>query len=212
MPPLPASHQSLSAAPLAWGLCGAALLALILPGGQWSDMLALLASTAALLAGYERRDRDMVVAAGLAAGLAPAGLLLTPLAIGLVIGRHGMRHLPLGALVALITWTALPWTVIHPALPNLALLAAAVPRVSALVATAGAGAAAWLTARATITSRAGVFGEARLCALILAVVVPLPMGAIGFVLMLAAMPVPATPRRRAANDNPALRRILRLAA
>jgi len=212
MSPLPLSRQSIAPAPLVMALCAAALLALVLPGGRWSDMVALLASVAAMVAGHDRRERDMLVAAGIAAGLAPVGLLVTPLAIGLAIGRGEARHLPLGGLIALTAWVALPWAPVAPALPNLALLATEAPTTLALVVAIGFGTAMWLGARATTTPASALFVEARLGVTVLAAILPLPLGCLGFVLMLAALPLPAVRPKRAANDNAVARRIVRLAA
>ncbi len=213
MPPSPLLRRA-APPPAPWmtALCAAAMLAAMLPGGRWSDMLALLAAAAALSAAHDGRNRDMLVAAGLAAGLAPAGLLLAPLCIGLAIRRRAARHLPVALIVGLLTASALPWSRPIPALPNLALVAQTLPSSLALVAPLGIGIAAWLGARATARPPGGTFAEARLGALLLATVLPLPPGVLGFVLMLAALPLPAPRRLHAANDNSVVRRVVRLAA
>lgn len=215
MPPPPVPHQTafaLAPAPRIAALCAAALLAFLLPEGRPGDTLALLATAAALFAAHERRDRDMLLATGLAIGLAPAGLLFAPLCIGLAIRRKAARDLPIAAGATLLTGFVLPWPPIAPTLPNLALLTSALPSSLALIVAFGIGMAAWLGARALVLPAGGVFAEARLGALLLAAVLPLPIGALGFVLMLAALPLPAPPRLHAANDNVALRRTVRLAA
>ena len=57
-----------------------------------------------------------------------------------------------------------------------------------------------------------LIAEARLGAILLACVLPLPIGVLGVVLTLAALPLPARPRLQAANDNVVHRRTVRLAA
>lgn len=213
MPPSPYLRQT-ATTPAPWiaALAAAAVLAALLPGGRWSDMLALLAAAAALFAAQEGRSRDMLIAAGLAGGLAPAGLLLAPLCIGLAFRRRAAGDLPVAIGIAALVAYALPWTRPVAALPNLAMIAETVPSSLALVAAIGVGIAAWLGARASILPAGDVFAEARLGALLLATVLPLPLGALGFVLMLAALPLPSPRRLHAANDNIVVRRTVRLAA
>ena len=202
------------------GLAAAAMLAALLPGGRWADALALLASGAALFAAHERRTRDMIVAAGIGAALAPSGLLLAPLCLGLTIGRRGARHLPLAALAATITTVATPWAPPVPTLPNLAYAASAPasaasawPGVHALVVAIGIGAGAWLCARASILRPRALFAEARLGAALLAALLPLPVGLAGVVLLIAFVGVPGRAPLPPANDNVAFhRRTIRLAA
>lgn len=209
----PLVYQTVAApVPLLCALAIAALLASVLPGGRWSDTLALLASTAALFAGHERRDRDMLAAAGLAAGLAPAGMLLAPLFVGLAVRRQAARYLPMALLIGLAVNHLLAWPEPAAAVPNLAALAALIPGSLALVVATGIGVAAWLGARASILTPTALFREARLGVVLLAIVLPLPVGALGFVLMFAALPLPSPPRLMAANDNLVLRRTIRLAA
>ncbi|MCP3735395.1 hypothetical protein M9979_10995 [Sphingomonas sp. RP10(2022)] len=193
-------------------LAAAALLAGLLPGGRWSDMLALLASVAALCAAHERRTRDMLIAAGLSVGLAPVGLLLAPLCAGLAIRQRGARHMPVAVLAAALVAFALPWSAPLATLPNLATLAGTWPASLGLIVAFGAGIAAWIGARASILPPGALFAEARLATLMLAAFVPLPVGAIGFIVMIVALPLPAAPCLRAANDNAAYRRIVGLAA
>lgn len=212
MSPVPRFVATPFPSPAILALAAAAALVVVMPGGRWSDALALLASVAALCAAQERRTRDMIVAAGLALGLAPAGLLLAPLCVGVAIRRGAARHLPIAALVAILVSRALPWPAPVPTLPNLAALAALHPDMLALVAAIGIGTAAWLCARASTLMPGALLAEARLGGVLLACVVPLPMGALGIVLMLAALPLPARPPLSAANDNAALRRTVRLAA
>jgi hypothetical protein len=212
-PSRPLVYQTVAApVPLLCALATAALFASVLPGGRWSDTLALLASTAALFAGHERRDRDMLAAAGLAAGLAPAGMLLAPLFVGLAVRRQAVRYLPLALLIGLAGSHLLPWPGLPATLPNLAALVTMMPESLALVVAAGIGVAAWLGARASMLAPATLFHEARLGVVVLAIIWPLPIGALAFVLMFAALPLPSPPRRMAANDNIALRRAIRLAA
>ena len=190
----------------------AALLAGLLPGGGWGDSLALFATVAALVAAGERRDRDMLLAAGLAAGLAPAGLLLAPLCLGLAFRRGVVRHLPGAGLAGAAIATMLPWAAPVATLPNLAALAMHVPASLALVVAIGTGLAAWLAARAASlpTTTPALFAEARLGMLVLASALPLPPGAIGVLLLVATLPLPAPPR--AANDNCTRRIPVRLTA
>lgn len=195
----------------AWSL--AALLVMILPGGQWNDGLALLASMAAVRAGHEGRNRAMIVAAGLAAGLGPAGWLLMPLCTGLAIRRQALRHLPVALLVGAAAHLALPWSSAATPLPNLAVVASALPDSLALIVGLGAGTAAWLGARACMLSPPAMFAEARLGVALMAALLPLPLGILALVVALAALPLPAGRRRRAANDNAVVRRQpIRLAA
>ena len=209
----PVRQPAITPALLVVALVGAALLAGVLPGGTWNDTLALLASAAALFAGHERRDRDMIVAAALAAGLAPAGWLLAPLWLGSAICRaRARRHLPVAALAGAMVSLMLPWPTPDAALPNLALLGSLLPATFALVVALGVGLAAWLGTRASVSPPGALFAEARLGAILLAAVLPLPSGVLGFVLILAAMPLPSPSRLRAANDNLILRRTVRLAA
>ncbi|MGP7795282.1 hypothetical protein [Sphingomonas sp. CLY1604] len=188
-----------------------AAFAAVLPGGGWSDATALLALVAALVAAHDRRYRAMLVAAGLAAGLSSAGLLLAPLLVGWPIARGAARHLPIAALTAAAAWLASPWHAPSAGLPNLA--AIPLPHSVALVAALGAGSAAWLAARAAASAPADLMREARLGTLVLAAVLPLPAGAFGFVAALALLPLAALPARIAANDNLPMRRVtIRLAA
>ncbi len=189
-------------------LAVAAMLTGALPGGGWNDALALLASVAALIGAQERRDRDMIVAVALAAGLAPAGWLLVPLCAGLAIRRGATRHLCYAPIVGTAVLRLLPWPDTAVTLPNLAAVVAVAPAMLALVAAFGLGAAAWLGARASILPPAGVLAEARFGAILLASVLPLPLSALCFVLTFAALPLPSPPRLRAANDNVVLRRAL----
>jgi hypothetical protein len=195
----------------AWSL--AALLVMILPGGGWNDGLALLASMTAVWAGHERRNRAMVVAAGLAAGLGPAGWLLMPLCTGLAIRRNALRHLPVALLVGAAAHVALPWPGAGTPLPNLAVVASALPDGLALIVGLGAGTAAWLGARGCTLSPPAMFAEARLGVALMAALLPLPLGILALVVALATLPLPAGRRRRAANDNAVVRRQpIRLAA
>lgn len=198
--------------PIVAPLIAAALLAGLLPGGRWSDALALLASVAALCAAHEKRTGAMIVAAGLAAGLAPAGLLLAPLWLGLAIQRRAVRLLPNAAVTAALANLALPWPTPVLTLPNLAKVAAAYPDASPLIATIGIGMAAWLAARASVSTSGVLWSEARLGAILMASVLPLPVSALGIVVMLAALPQPRRPLLDAANDNVVGRRTIRLAA
>lgn len=209
MPPSlkPASPPILIAA-----LASAAMLAGVLPDTGWNDALALLATTAALFAAHERRDRDMLVVAAMGAAMSPAGLLLAPLFLGVAIGRGAGRHLPLAGVVGMLVALQLPWTAPTVQLPNLASLPLAWPASIVLVAALGIGVAAWLAARASVLPPRALFAEARLGALLLAAVLPLPPGVLGFVVMVAALPLPATVRLQAANDNVVVRRPVRLAA
>lgn len=194
-------------------LAAAAAWAGLLPEGRWNDALALAAGAAALLAGHDRRDRDMVAAGGLAMGLAPAGWLLAPLMLGMAMGRAtARRHLPLGLTIATLAWVALPWTTTSVGLPNLAALAQAFPSLLALVVALGVGVAAWLTARASVVAPAALFVEARLGVILLAGLLPLPVGVTAFVLLMAILPLPTPPRLTAANDNAVYRPTIRLAA
>lgn len=194
-------------------LVASAWLAAGLPGGRWSDALALLASAAALFAAHDHRDRDMIVAAGLAAGLAPAGWVLAPLWLGWAIRRPSVRrHVPLGALAAALACVMLPWSAPATTLPNLAALAVAMPTTWALVIAASVGCAAWLFARASTLTRPALFTEARLGAILLAALLPLPLGVLGFALVLAALPIPVARHGHAANDNMMLQRTTRRAA
>jgi hypothetical protein len=213
MPIVPRLRQPAPPAMLVTALAVAAMLAVALPGGRWSDTLALLASAASLFAAQERRPYDMIAAAGIAAGLAPAGLLLAPLCLGLAIRQGAARQLPLATIAAALVHWALPWSIPGPTLPNLATVAVVCPDVAALIAAIGIGTAAWLAARASIAMPGDILIEARWGAILLAGVLPLPIGALGVVLVLAALPLPSRPRRHAANDNSALpRRRMRLAA
>ncbi|MFN3435371.1 MAG: hypothetical protein ACK4ZY_13355 [Sphingomonas sp.] len=190
-----------------------ALLAGLLPGGDRTVALALLAAVSALVAGQECRHRDMLVAAGIAAALAPAGWLVAPLCLGRAFARGAGRHLLIAAAAGGAVYVALPWQAHIAALPNLATLAMAAPDSLALVAALGTGCAAWIAARAASAPAAAFLHEARLGVVLLAAILPLPMAALGFVLVLAALPLPASPRRSAANDNAPVRRIrVRLAA
>lgn len=201
-----------SPVPLLAALGAAALLAGALPGTRWSDTAALLALVAALFAGHERRMRDMLVAAGLATGLAPVGLLLAPLCVGLAIRHRAVRHVPIACLTMALTHWALPWPMPGAALPNLSALMDVWPDGIAIVVAIGAGLAAWLVARASMLPSAALPAEARLGTLLLAIVLPLPLAALGFILMMAALPWPAARQLCAANDNVVDRRIVRLAA
>lgn len=213
MPTVPLPRQSVPPALLVAALMVAAMLAAALPGGRWSDTLALFASAAALFAAQERRPYDMIAAAGIAAGLAPAGLLLAPLCLGVSIRQGAARRLPLAAVAAMLVHSALPWSVPMPTLPNLAMIAATYPDALALIAAIGTGTGAWLAARASIAMPGDILTEAKWGAILLAGVLPLPVGALGAVLILAALPLPSRPRLHAANDNIALpRRRVRLAA
>ncbi|GAA0669366.1 hypothetical protein FHT00_000442 [Sphingomonas insulae] len=193
-------------------LVAAAALAVAMPGGRCSDALALFASVAALCAAQERRTQDMILATGLAVGLAPAGLLLAPLCVGIAIRRGAARTLPIGASVAIVVSRLLPWPTLAPTLPNLAAWALVRPDALALVAAIGIGMAAWLGARASTPMPGALLAEARLGVVLLACVLPLPLGVLGIVVVLAALPLPARPRLQAANDNRVLRRTVRLAA
>ena len=193
-------------------LVSAAVLAGLLPDTGWSDALALLSITAALVAAHERRHRDMVIAAALGVALSPAGLLLAPLCLGLAVGRGAIRHIPLAAVTGLLVFTRLPWTAPTVQLPNLALLPAAWPASLALVAAIGVGASAWLAARGSITRPTALFAEARLGIFVLAMLLPLPPGVLGFVVMILALPLPTPNRCQAANDNVVVRRPIRLVA
>lgn len=207
--PPPAALPSTSVAALAL----MAAFAAVLPGGGWSDAAALLALVVALVAAHDRRYRAMLAAAGLAVGLSSAGLLLAPLLIGWPIARGAARHLPIAALAAAAAWLASPWHAPSTGLPNLAAIAILFPHSVALVVALGAGSAAWLAARAAVAAPADLMREARLGALVLAALLPLPAGALGFVAVLALMPVAALPARSAANDNLPVRRVtIRLAA
>lgn len=209
--PMPPFRPAPPPMPVA-ALASAALVAGLLPDTGWSDALALLAITAALFAAHERRHRDMVIAAALGVALSPAGLLLAPLCLGLAIGRGAIRHLPVAAVIGLLVATRLPWTVPAAQLPNLALLPAAWPASLALVAAIGVGASAWLAARGSITRPATLFAEARLGIVVLAMLLPLPPGVLGFVVMILALPLSTPVRCHAANDNVVVRRPIRLAA
>jgi hypothetical protein len=169
-------------------LASAAVVAGLLPDTGWSDALALLAITAALVAAHERRHRDMAIAAALGVALSPAGLLLAPLCLGLAIGRGAVRHLPVAAVIGLLVATRLPWTTPTAQLPNLATLPAAWPASLALVAAIGVGASAWLAARGSITRPVALFAEARLGIVVLAMLLPLPPGVLSFVVMILALP------------------------
>ena len=188
------------------------MLAVLLPGGQWSDGLALLASIAALCAAHERRNGVMIVAAGLAAGLAPAGFLLAPLCLGLAIKRRAIRLLPYAAVTAALANFALPLPTPAPPLPNLAAVVATYPDTLALIAAVGIGIAAWLAARASVSTPSVLMHEARLGAILMAGVLPLPMSALGIVLMLAVLHLPKRPRLDAANDNVLGQRTIPVAA
>lgn len=213
MPIVPRLRQPVDPALLVTALAVAAMLAVALPGGRWSDTLALLAGVTALFAAQERRPHDMIAAAGIAAGLAPAGLLLAPLCLGLAIRQGAARQLPLAGIAAMLVQWALPWSIPEPTLPNLATVAVACPDAFALIAAIGIGTGAWLTARASIAMPGGILTEAKWGAILLAGVLPLPIGTLGVVLILAALPRRSRPARHAANDNIALpRRRVRLAA
>ncbi len=192
----------------------AAACAGALPGAGPNDALALLAAAAALVAGSERRHLAMLVAAGLATGLAPAGLLVVPLCIGAAIGRGAARQLPLAAVAAGFSCMLAPWHVSVAMLPNLAALAAAAPQGAALVAAVGAGCAAWLAAHAAASPPTGRWWhDARLCALVLTGILPLAPATLAFVVALAVLPWPVARRPSAANDNMPVRRVpIRLAA
>lgn len=205
MPPLSPPARLPSGA-----LAMAAIAAGVLPGGGWSESIALLALVAGIVAAQQRQARAVAVAAGLAAGLAPAGLLLAPLFAGWTIRHGGARHLPIMILTGtVLTWLS-PWTLPTIGLPNLALLATQAPESLTLVAALGCGVAAWLLARASAQPRGVVWHEARLGTLAMAAIVPLSPGALLFVLTMAALPLPARPR--AANDNAACRRLRRYEA
>jgi hypothetical protein len=193
-------------------LASAAILAGLLPDTGWSDALALLAITAALFAAHERRHRDMAIAAALSVALSPAGLLLAPLCLGLSINRGAIRYLPVAAVTGLLVATQLPWATPAAQLPNLAMLPAAWPASLALVAAIGVGASAWLAARGTVARPAALFAEARLGIVVLAMLLPLPPGVLGFVVMIVALPFQTPVRCQAANDNIVVRRAIRLAA
>jgi len=213
-PPSYRRQTAFTPTPTSWMAASvpAAVLTALLPGGRWSDMLALLATAATLFAAREGRNRDMLVAAGLAAGLAPAGLLLAPLCVGLAFRRHVAGYLPVAiGFAVLVAWN-LPWTRPGPALFNLSTIADLVPPSLAPITAIGAGIAACLGARASTLPAGGEFAEARLGALLLAGVLPLPLGALGFILMLAVLPLPSPRQLHAANDNVVVRRTVRLAA
>ncbi|MEH3157504.1 MAG: hypothetical protein PGN08_00450 [Sphingomonas taxi] len=176
----------------------------LLPGGGWSESTALLALVAGIEAVRQRRTLAVAVAAGLAVGIAPAGLLLAPLFAGWTIRQGRARHLPIMVLSAAIIMWLSPWAMPAVTLPNLALLPTHAPESLALVAALGCGVAAWLLARASVQPPGAVLHEARLGTLALAAILPLSPGALLFVLAIAALPLP--PRPRAANDNAACRR------
>lgn len=193
----------LSAVPLATGL---------MPGACGRDAIALFAMTAAVFAAHERRDRDMLVAATLGAATSSAALLLAPLVLGLAIGRGAARHLPLSlAMGAAVAWLA-PWSPPAVPLPNLATLTVATPTMLGLWVAPAAGIGAWLVARASVAAHGAVFAEARLGTLLLAALLPLPLDTLGFVILIAALPLPEPRRLHAANDNLASRRTIHLAA
>ena len=179
----------------------------LLPGTYGTDasVLAALAACAVLTAAMERRSADMILAAAIAIGLAPLGLVTLPLAIGVVIRQRAARLLPLGATVAAGAWL-LPgnwkaettWSI-------MATLTSTVPDIEVLAAATGLGLAAWVAAAASVKGtslRAPMIGTVMLVAFMpitpVALVAPL-------IVMIGWMRT-ARPWPRAANDNPFLPR------
>ena len=164
-------------------------------------VLPLLAAAAALVAAREHRMRDMACAAGIAAALSPAGLVLLPVLLGTAIARgKAAQTLVLFAAAALAT-TA---TAGHaPALVDISLWQFG-PESRGLLLALATGGAAWLAA--TCAARRLKAAELTDAALVASLAGPLllPIGAETLVLALGLTIAGARLRlpSRGANDNP----------
>lgn len=143
-------------------------------------LLTDLTLVAAVVAAGERRHIAMLVAAGLACGLAAYGAMLVPFALGIAIQRRVRATLllltPMSAAVTAAAATATLGTLPLPDGRGIIGLAAIVPKgaTDGLLLAAGLGAAAWMTAMLTIRPLPGrtSISAATMVALGAALVIP----------------------------------------
>ena len=192
----------------------ASLVLASIPGNGPAAVLCGLAICAGLVAALDRRGPAMMAATGIAIGLAPAGLLLAPLMLGLAIRRRVWCALPLVPIPAIAIAAATGGWPRLPPLPGFHLVVAAWPATIVPVAALGAALAAW--AAAASASPAGDHALRRIAGIALlggTLVLPVSGATLLLPLILVFGTHPRASRRpRAANDNPRVRRIVRLAA
>lgn len=200
-------------ATIALSLTPVAVVAALLACDPLAAPIAILTGIAlavGLTAAFTRRWTAMAIAAGVAGGLSPAGLILAPLAIGLSIRVRSVRLPVLGIGVGAVVATTVGWraTASPPSLPSLLDVAIAHPGVAGLVVATGAGLAGWVAATATRPGTLAAGGVAGTLAL--AAFAPMPP----VTLALAAMAIMTCYRRPprqtpAANDNSLMRPAMR---
>ena len=183
---------------------------LLTPFADPNALLCGLALCVTLVAANDRRLSAMMLASGVAVGCAPAGLLLAPFAIGMAVRQRSWRRLPLMPVATLVTaWSLTGWPVM-PTLPSLWGLVPVHPHLLALIAAASGGVAVWIIAdTASLTTHDK--GPLR-SLLSLALIVPTAPIALLFPLLVALATAISPARQCAANDNPLVSRVPRLAA
>ena len=165
-------------------------------------LLPLLAAAAALVAAREHRTHDMAAAAGIAAALSPAGLVLLPVLLGSAIARGvAGRAIPIFA-AALAATLLLVDRSVAPLIDISAWQLGA--DLHGLLAAMAIGGAAWLAASCSVrrlTPRE--LTDAALLAA-LAGSLLLPLGAETLLIALGLFLLGGRPRlpARGANDNP----------
>ena len=130
-------------------LAAAASVAALTPSADAAAILCGLALAASLVAAIEGRPSAMLAATGVSIGLAPGGLILAPLMLGLAIRRRAACRLAVIPLAAAATWTATGGWTRAATLPSLYELALARVDLGALILAVGVGFAAWTAAAAS---------------------------------------------------------------
>jgi hypothetical protein len=210
--PAPMAQPDTSDTPatIALSLTPVAVVAALLACDPLAAPIAVLtgiALAAGLTAAFTRRWTAMAIAAGVAGGLSPAGLILAPLAIGLSIRVRSVRLPVLGIGAGAVVATTVGWRA-TASLPSLLDVAIAHPGVAGLVVATGAGLAGWVAATATRPGALAAGGVAGTLAL--AAFVPMPPVTLALAAM-AIMTCYRRPARRtpAANDNSLMRPAMR---
>lgn len=169
-------------------------------------LLAALASLVALVAARERRHRDMGAAAGIAAALSPAGLVLLPVLAGVAIARRTMPRSAVAfavALSAMLLTTGWSTAATDLSVWRLALIADQ-PDLRGPVTALAVGMAAWIGAScaARPPSPRELDGVALFASATLPLLVPIGAEALLPALALLLAGVRPSRPRLGANDNP----------